>query len=111
VSIRPDLTGFIVGSGSIALGVLQKLRELGREIPRDASVVSVGNTRLAEWSYPPLVTIDVRLADCSRQALDYIFNKLRGLEASNAASMTIRVTPGASVAKPAKRFARQAALQ
>ena len=106
VAIRPELTGFLVGSGSIALGVLQKLRELGREIPRDASVVSVGNTRLAEWSYPPLVTIDVRLADCGRQALDYIFNKIRGLEANSNANMMIRVTSGASVAKPAKRFSR-----
>lgn len=106
VSIRPDLTGFVVGSGSIALGVLQKLRELGREIPRDASVVSVGNTRLAQWSYPPLVTIDVRLADCGRQALDYILNRLRGLEARDAASMTVRVTAGASVGKPAKRLVR-----
>ncbi len=111
VGIRPDLTGFVVGSGSIALGVLQRLRELGREIPRDASVVSVGNSRLAEWSYPPLVTIDVRLADCGRQALDYILNKLRGLEARNSASMTIRVTPGASVGKPAKRLIRQAVPQ
>lgn len=109
VSLRPDLTGFMVGSGSIALGVLQKLRELGREIPRDASVVSVGNSRLAEWSYPSLVTIDVRLADCGRQALDYIFNKLRGLEASSEVSMNIRVTPGASVSKPAKRLARHGA--
>lgn len=109
VSVRPDLTGFVVGSGSIALGVLQKLRELGREIPRDASVVSVGNSRLAEWSNPPLVTIDVRLADCGRQALDYIHNRLRGLEARDAVSMTVRVTPGATVAKPAKRLIRQGA--
>lgn len=111
VAMRPDLTGFVVGSGSIALGVLQKLRELGREIPRDASVVTVGNSRLAEWSYPPLVAIDVRLADCGRQALDYILNSLRGLEARSAVSMTIRVTPGASVGKPAKRLARQPVMQ
>ncbi|QGY79273.1 LacI family DNA-binding transcriptional regulator [Sphingorhabdus lacus] len=103
VSIRPDLTGFIVGSGSIALGVMRKLRELGRQIPRDASVVTVGNTRLAEWSDPPLVTIDIRLADCGRQALDYIHNKLKGLEAKDAVSMSVRVTNGASVGKPAKR--------
>lgn len=110
VNVRPDLTGFVVGSGSIALGVLQKLRELGREIPRDASVVSVGNSRLAEWSYPPLVTIDVRLTDCGRQALDYIQNRLRGLEARDAVSMTIRVTKGATVGKPAKRIPRQPAM-
>lgn len=111
VSIRPDLTGFVVGSGSIALGVLQKLRELGREIPRDASVISVGNTRLAEWSHPPLVTVDVRLADCGRQALDHIFNRIRGLEARDAVSMTVRVTAGATVGKPAKRAAHQPVSQ
>jgi LacI family transcriptional regulator len=111
ISIRPDLTGFVVGSGSIALGVLQRLRELGREIPRDASVVSVGNTRLAEWSHPPLVTVDIRLADCSRQALDFIFDRLKGQEAQEPAKMTVRVTAGASVGRPAKRMARQTAQQ
>lgn len=106
VTLRPDITGFIVGSGSIALGVLQKLRALGREIPRDASVVSVGNTRLAEWSDPPLVTIDIRLADCGRQALDYIQNKLRGLDAKDSVNMTVRVTRGGTVGKPTKRLHR-----
>lgn len=109
ITIRPDITGFVVGSGSIALGVMQKLRELGREIPRDASVISVGNSRLAEWTYPPLVTVDARLGDCSRQAMDYIFNRLRGLEARDGVSMTIRVTAGGSVGKPTKRLARQSA--
>jgi len=106
INLRPDITGFIVGSGSIALGVLHKLRELGREIPRDASVISVGNTRLAEWTAPPLVTIDIRLADCGRQALDYIQNKLRGLEARDTVSMTVRVTRGGTVGKPSKRPVR-----
>lgn len=75
---EPRLTAIVAGSQSIATGVFERLRALGRVIPRDISVVSMGSARLAQLFLPRLTTVDVRLADCGRAAVRYIMARSRG---------------------------------
>ncbi|MEZ3463990.1 MAG: LacI family transcriptional regulator [Lachnospiraceae bacterium] len=51
-------TAVIAVNDHTALGIMQSIREHGLKIPGDISVVSCGNTYLAESSYPKLTSID-----------------------------------------------------
>ncbi|MGE0797577.1 MAG: LacI family DNA-binding transcriptional regulator [Lautropia sp.] len=94
----PELTGFIVGSSTMALGVCERLGQLGRSVPDAASVISIGNGFTAKWSVPRLTTVDVRLADWGRLALDYVVTRAAGGSPAGAADLPPRLVVGQSVA-------------
>lgn len=58
----PDVDGIFCGSDQIARGVLETLKEEGRDVPGDVAVVGFDNWRvMAEGSRPPLTTVDMNL--------------------------------------------------
>lgn len=52
-----DATAVFVSSDEMAIGVLHALRELGRDVPGDMSVVSMDDIPLARFASPPLTTV------------------------------------------------------
>lgn len=100
LSSDPTLTGFITGSDMLAVGVSERLRALGREIPRDASVVSVGNTLASRWAVPRLDTIDARRTEWGQAALDHVVARISGQDPPPAQRFEPRLVRGASVAPP-----------
>jgi len=97
---NPGLTAFLVGSDTVALGVIDRLKEMGRSVPRDISVVSVGNTPLAGWIEPRLTTVDPGLPACCEAALDYIAARVRGEPAPAAGPFPVTLAERLSVARP-----------
>jgi len=69
-------TGFLVGSDLLAIGTMNGLQEAGLEVPRDASVIGVGNTRLSILSAPHLTSVDVGLEACAKAALQFVSGDL-----------------------------------
>ncbi len=53
----PDLTAMFVASDIVAFGALRALREAGRRVPADISVVGFDDVPLARHFDPPLTTI------------------------------------------------------
>lgn len=96
----PELTGFIAGTDTMAVGVLNGLVRAGRAVPTDASVISIGNTRLAKWSSPNLTTVDLAIADYARGALNHIAARVDGEEPPAPPTTLPRVVEGGSVAPP-----------
>jgi LacI family transcriptional regulator len=78
LSQAPDLTAFIGGSDTIGLGVVEQLHTIRRAIPRDFSVIGVGNTSFARRSTPPLSSVDVELERTGQAALDFLVATARG---------------------------------
>ncbi|HEY6495943.1 MAG TPA: LacI family DNA-binding transcriptional regulator [Trebonia sp.] len=68
----PDLEGIVVATDAMAIEVVGELRRRGLKVPDDVSVVSAGNTRLAGYASPQLTSVDVRLSEAGRAALNYI---------------------------------------
>lgn len=95
-----ELTGFIAGSSTMALGVCERLKQMGRPVPEKASVISVGNTFSAKWSAPRLTTVDVRLADWGRAALDYVATRITGAQPPRDIDFSPSLVIGESVAEP-----------
>jgi LacI family transcriptional regulator len=76
---HPDVDGIIAASDQIARGVLEMLRELGRAVPSDVSVVSFDNWEvLATESRPTISSIDFDLPDLGRAAARAVFDILDG---------------------------------
>jgi len=76
---RPP-SAIVCDNDELALGVLHGLRDLGIEIPRDLSLMSIGDTVLAEYSVPSLSVVDVRFDRHIRIAADLILKLLSGSE-------------------------------
>ena len=97
----PNLTAFVVGAASMAMGVVSWLRETGRSVPRDVSVIGVGSARMTDWMAPSLTTVDTQLATCGRAALDYIAAKVKNQhpEVPRMGSVPVTIVPGGTVAK------------
>ncbi|TDD42340.1 LacI family transcriptional regulator [Nonomuraea terrae] len=53
----PDVTAVFAASDEMAFGLIRALREHGRKVPDDVSIVSVDDIALAAYCCPPLTTV------------------------------------------------------
>ena len=75
----PDIDGVLCGSDQIARGVSDALREAGRQIPADVSVMSHDNWEtIATQARPPLSTIDMNLEEVGKVAAELLFAAIDG---------------------------------
>jgi LacI family transcriptional regulator len=75
----PDIDGVLCGSDQIARGVLDSLREVGKDVPGDISVMGHDNwEQIASQSRPALSTIDMRLQEVGRVAARLLFAAIDG---------------------------------
>lgn len=73
----PDVDGIVCGSDQIARGVLDTLRDLGRDVPEDVAVIGFDNWEiLATNSRPELTSIDANLQQLGRTAATRIFDAI-----------------------------------
>ena len=57
LSRRPDLDAVFCANDLMAAGALRVLREAGRDVPGDVSVVGFDDAPLAQSTHPPLTTV------------------------------------------------------
>lgn len=76
---HPDVDGIVCGSDQIARGVLDSLRDLGRDVPGDVAVVGFDNWEiLALNARPELTSIDANLQELGRTAARRVFDAIAG---------------------------------
>ncbi len=72
----PDVTAFFVASDYMAIGVENAIRESGKSVPKDYSVIGFDNIPIAEQISPSLSTIDQQIEAkgeiCANLLLDLI---------------------------------------
>lgn len=66
----------ICATDEIMYGVMAALRESGRRIPQDVSVVSIGNTNLSRFANPPVTGVDLNLEQHLDEAFGMLFHNL-----------------------------------
>jgi LacI family transcriptional regulator len=64
-----DFTAVFAGSDMVAIGVLTALREAGKDVPGDVSVVGFDDIPLASDLWPALTTVRVPYEDMGRTAV------------------------------------------
>jgi DNA-binding LacI/PurR family transcriptional regulator len=70
----PDLTAIYVQNDAMAVGVLSALRELGRRVPDDFSVVGCDDIPLSAHLFPSLTTMHIPFQDIGETAVNYLLD-------------------------------------
>ncbi len=74
----PELTAVLVGNDQMALGLLRRLHEAGRKVPRDLSVVGFDDIPEAAYFIPPLTTVRQDFAELGRRCLHILLGRIEG---------------------------------
>jgi DNA-binding LacI/PurR family transcriptional regulator len=75
-----ELSAVFVANDQMALGLLRRLHEAGREVPRDISVVGFDDIPEAAYFTPPLTTVRQDFADLGRRCLHVLLARIQGEE-------------------------------
>jgi Transcriptional regulators len=76
-----DATAIFVSSDEMAIGLIAGLREMGRQVPGDVSVIGVDDIALARYSNPALTTWRQPFEEVGFQAVDLLLQHLDDITA------------------------------
>ena len=68
---------------TLAIGAMNRLREIGRRIPEDVAVAGFSGTELSTIVYPQLTTVEPPLTEMGQRAAELVLEKVRNPEAEN----------------------------
>lgn len=71
-------TAIFAANDEMAYGAIHEVRRLGREVPRDVSVVGFDDLYLSEAFYPPLTTVRQPRTEIGRTAMTMLLDILSG---------------------------------
>lgn len=95
---RPATTGFIVQNESAVEPLLALLRQQGRAVPEDVSVVAVCPDQVAVGASVRLTSVAIPAQEMGRRAVERIVAKLRGSRVDDvtllAPELTVRASTG-----------------
>jgi len=76
----PQLSALFAGNDQMALGVLRRFHEAGREVPRDLSLVGFDDIPEAAYFTPPLTTVRQDFAELGKRCLELLLARIDGAE-------------------------------
>jgi LacI family transcriptional regulator len=95
----PELDAVLCGSDKIARGVLDALREAGRDVPGDIAVMGHDNwEQIAANSRPPLSTIDMNLEELGKIAANLLVEAIDLSSQPGVRSVSCRLVARGSTA-------------
>ncbi|MFI2641988.1 LacI family DNA-binding transcriptional regulator [Streptomyces sp. NPDC018610] len=101
---RPGTTGFVVQNESAVEPLLALLRQRGRAVPEDVSVVAVCPEQVAVQASVRLTSVAVPAQEMGRRAVELLVGKLDGRGADDvvliAPELTVRASSGRAPATP-----------
>ena len=74
----PDLTGVVASADIMAAGIMTGLREHGKSIPEDISIVGFDDLNISQMITPALTTIHQDMPAKGKTAVDFMIQKLEG---------------------------------
>lgn len=74
---QPAVSAIVTSSGTTAVGVYQALQRKGREVPTDASVISISSDRIATMASPSLTNVDFPTDTMGYRAAEMLIDAIR----------------------------------
>lgn len=114
-AFRPHVEGgraaadLVVGAGAtavvtyndlVAIGLMERLRSRGLEVPRDLSVVGCDDTFVAALASPPLTTLSADLHEMGARAVDVLVALLAGEDPPPAGELPVELVVRGSTGVP-----------
>ena len=89
---RPDLDGVFCANDPMAAAALRVLRDAGRRVPDDVSVIGFDDSSLARTTHPTLTTISQHLEDMGSAMVDLLLEQLRDPDVPEGRTRLLGVT-------------------
>ncbi|WP_230985283.1 LacI family DNA-binding transcriptional regulator [Microbispora oryzae] len=74
------MTAVFAANDHMAMGLLRALREVGRRVPEDVSVVGFDDVPEAAYFWPPLTTVRQNFGEVGRLAFQLLLDRIGGVE-------------------------------
>jgi DNA-binding LacI/PurR family transcriptional regulator len=87
-SQRKRYTAILTSEDIIAVGVLKKLREMGKKVPHDVAVFGFNNSQYALCTVPELSTVDNKVNDMALGAVQILYDVLQGKQVTSKITVT-----------------------
>ncbi len=78
----PAPTAILCATDTVALGAMQAIRQAGKSVGKDVSVMGYGNTEAGQFAFPPLASIDHAIVDNGRHLAQLLIRLMAGENAS-----------------------------
>jgi DNA-binding LacI/PurR family transcriptional regulator len=101
----PDLTAVFVASDIVAFGALRAIREAGRRVPDDVSIVGFDDVPLARHFDPPLTTVRLPARDLGAAAGRALIDRMAGRPVSDRTLLPTELVVRESTGSPLRGIA------
>lgn len=75
---HPDITAFMAGNDKMAIGAMHLLHRLGKDVPKDVSVIGFDDLHHAAFVNPSLTTVHLPLDQVGALATDRLIERIHG---------------------------------
>ena len=97
---HPDVDSIFCATDTIALGVIEYIRDVGKKIPEDIQVIGFGDSKIARVLTPRLTTVHLAYRTSGEEAARIILEALdEKQEAIREVKMGFRIVEGESLKK------------
>ena len=73
-----EFTALFAISDNMAIGAMRALREAGRNVPRDCSVIAIDGLEVSEYIDPPLTTLCQPMEEMGERSVDILLDMVQG---------------------------------
>ena len=80
ISKQPNITTIIALNDRMAIGAISELKQMGKNVPQDISVVGYDDIPMAGTSQPALTTINQKPVELGRAAAELMLKRLNGMK-------------------------------
>lgn len=95
--VRPvDFTALFAISDEMAIGAMRALRESGRDIPKDCSVIAIDGLTISEYTHPMLTTLCQPTEEIGTKSAELLLGMLRS-ETAEHLTVPTRLRAGQTV--------------
>ncbi len=94
---HPGLTAIIGSSDQMTLAALEVVRDRGKHVPRDISLISFDNTPIVRFSQPPLAAVDQPIAETVSIAVEHLINARKAEPATDVIDVSAQLVERASI--------------
>ena len=75
-SERPDATALFAMSDTVAVGAIRALRDLGKSVPDDVSVVGFDGVDISRFTVPRLTTVEQPVSEIARRSVNLLLDMM-----------------------------------
>lgn len=100
LAAHPGLTAVVGGNNNLSLGIWRALRALGRRVPAQVSLLSIGDLPAFATLDPPVTAVHSPLEELGRRAAGLLLGRLDGAEAARVERVAPVVELRGSLAPP-----------